>query len=123
MADHLVVKLGWEGGGLTIFDRDETGLFWYEGTTMAMDEHDSEVWKPLDCEPTSDLGQIVPEEWAMLSPMKIGATYIPWFRERFEDAWSRQPDDQKMMLGSRLNQNAWRRVFAGEKHSFYTVVP
>jgi hypothetical protein len=62
MVKVLVAKLGVEGGGLSIYRREDDGscAFRAEGSSWGFDEQDDEVVRSWSSEPLADLGLVVP---------------------------------------------------------------
>ena len=62
MEKIIAADLGLEGGGCTIYARQTDGVwwFWQEGSSMALDENDDEVWRSWSTEPVTDLIAALP---------------------------------------------------------------
>jgi ADP-ribose pyrophosphatase YjhB (NUDIX family) len=80
----LIASIGGEGGGATIYGRqtDNAWAFWREGSSM--DADDIDIWIPYRSEPVPELDEALPHWWMNASPMEINPSFIPWFRERYE---------------------------------------
>jgi len=92
-----VAALGLEGGGLTIYGSPEGGswVFWTKGSSIAMDENDSEEWRYWTTEPVADLNSLLPAEWPLFYPMEIHPEFKGWFRGHYEKACSMLREDQR----------------------------
>jgi 8-oxo-dGTP pyrophosphatase MutT (NUDIX family) len=80
----LIASIGGEGGGATIYGRqtDNTWAFWREGSSM--DDDDIDIWIPYRSEPVPELDEALPPWWMNAYPTEINPSFIPWFRERYE---------------------------------------
>ena len=93
----LVAEIGVEGGGLSIYGREDEGSwsFWSEGSSMDLDENDDEVWRSWSTDPVADLALVVPREWPLFYPMTIRPDFTGWFRDHYEEARSLLPPELK----------------------------
>ncbi len=111
MDQITVADLGVEGGGLTIYGRQEVGswVFWTEGSSIAMDENDVDEWRSWTTEPVADLNSLLPAEWPLFFPMEIHPEFKGWFRDRYEMACSMLRTDLREHHIAHLGKE-WRRV-------------
>ena len=98
----LVVEMGVEGGGATIYGRQEDGIwsFWQEGSSMGLDEYDDEEWRSWESKPVADLSLALPDEWPLFCPIKIAPEFLEWFRENYEIVCSRLRKDLNTVASS-----------------------
>jgi hypothetical protein len=115
MEKITVADLGVEGGGLTMYGT-RTGnswSFWSEGTSIALDENDDEIWKTWSSEPVSDLHLVVPSNWPLFYPLKIHPAFRGWFRENYDKACSMLREDRKANQIKHQGA-AWREELQGQ---------
>ncbi len=64
MDNIVVANLALEGGGPTVFGRQEGDhwVFWREGTSISLDANDEEVWRSWATEPVAKPSAAVPTE-------------------------------------------------------------
>ncbi len=82
----LIADLGLEGGGATIYGRQQHGtwFFWLEGTSMDLDENDDEIWRSWSSQPVQDLSLVLPKEWPLFYPSKLNPEFFDWFRKNYD---------------------------------------
>ena len=85
---QIIVELGYEGGGMTVYGRSAEGVwvFWSEGSSIDLDENDDEVWREWKTEESADLDTVLSDEWIMGHPIKIH----PRFRDYLKAAYKKQ---------------------------------
>ena len=112
MDKMLVAKIGVEGGGLSIYGRDEEGSwsFWTEGSSWGLDENDDEVVRSWSSEPVSDLGLVVPQDWPIYHPLEIHPDFIGWFREHYGSAQDSLSPEMREMQAD-FQHRRWSEVF------------
>ncbi|MDD5460210.1 MAG: NUDIX hydrolase [Methylococcales bacterium] len=87
----LIASIGGEGGGADIYGRqtDNAWVYWNEGSSM--DADDIDIWISYSWEPVQELDDALPPWWMNAYPMEINPSYIPWFRERYEQHCKKNP--------------------------------
>ncbi len=82
----VIVKLRFEGGGVTICGRQTDGVWslWKEAGAMYFDENDEENWRFWSSDPVSELSELLPKEWWMLSPIEIHPEFVAPLRREYE---------------------------------------
>jgi hypothetical protein len=108
----LVADIGVEGGGTSIYGSKSEGVwsFWTDGSSMDLDEYDDEVWRSWSSKTVSSLDVIVLNDWPIFYPSKIYVDFVEWFRQAYEKARSRLPEDQRRHQGQHRHQR-WVKVF------------
>ncbi len=93
----LVASMGMEGGGISIYGREDGGVwsFWEEGSSIDLDENDDDVWRSWSSDPVSELDRVLPQDWPVYYPTTIHLMVLDWFRRSYEDARSGLPPDQR----------------------------
>ena len=94
MDNVVIVNMGFEGGGVTIYGRQTDGVWslWNEGVSMYFDENDEENWRCWSSDPVSELSELLPKEWWQMSPTKVHPEFVAPLRreyERFRSAGAR----------------------------------
>ena len=85
--DNVVIhRIGFEGGGVTIYGRQTDGvwLLWNEGVSMYFDENDEENWRCWSSDPVSELSELLPKEWWQMSPTKVHPEFVAPLRREYE---------------------------------------
>ena len=97
----LIAKMGFEGGGITIYGRQPEGAwsFWTEGSSIDLDENDHEVWSSWSSEPVSSLDLVVPRDWPVWHPVRIHPEFAGWFRANYDRVRAALPEDQRRYQG------------------------
>src|SRR5262249_5475478 len=82
----VIVGMGVEGGGVTIYGRRTDGVwsFWQEGSSMDLDENDDEVWRGWSSDPVSDLSAALPGKWWMMYPTEVHPEFVTQLRREYE---------------------------------------
>ena len=111
MDKMLVAEIGLEGGGTTIYGRQDEGVwsFWEEGSSWGLDENDEEVVWSWSSEPVANLGPLVPPDWPMYYALTIHPDFIGWFREHYEGARASLRPDLKAMHAEHQHRR-WGQV-------------
>jgi hypothetical protein len=93
----LIASIGVEGGGAEIYgtQSDAVWSFWSEGSSIDLDENDDEVWRSWSLEPVGSLHLVVPNDWPLFHPVEIHSDFLEWFRENYDEAVLRLPQDQR----------------------------
>jgi hypothetical protein len=118
MEKLLVVQLGVEGGGATIYGSRKDGIwsFWRQSSSIALDEYDDESWRSWESEPVQDLSLALPNHWPMSSPINIAPEFLDWFRENYEIACSRLP--KYLIVDQREHPHReWMWLLYGKDHA------
>jgi hypothetical protein len=104
MEKVIVVDLGVEGGGATIYGDQNEGVwsFWQEGSSLSLDENDDECWTNWRTDPVSDLEQALPGAWLMMYPMKIQPAFLPWFLTQYEARRADLPEEERRIHDEHL---------------------
>ncbi|MGP0066842.1 MAG: hypothetical protein ACLQGP_25035 [Isosphaeraceae bacterium] len=111
MEKIVVVSLGVEGGGATIYG-EQTGTlwsFWQEGSSLCLDENDDEAWSNWRTEPVSDLEQALPDGWLMMFPIKLHPEFLPWFRAQYEGQRKKLPAEHRRIHDEHVASD-WLRI-------------
>lgn len=85
--DNVVIhRIGFEGGGVTIYGRQTDGVWslWNEGVSMYFDENDEENWRCWSSDPVSELSELLPKEWWQISPTKVHPEFVAPLRCEYE---------------------------------------
>jgi hypothetical protein len=108
MSRVVILDVGVEGGGATVFGRREAGgwRFWHNGSSICLDEDDNEDWKCWETEAVMDLKDALPRCWAAMCPTKVHPEFIPWFR----DEYGRLTASEREHPGVRFYRRHWERV-------------
>ena len=98
----LVADIGLEGGGTTIYGRQQDGIwsFWQEGSSMGLDDDDNEFCSSWKSQPVQDLSLALPHDWPMFYPSKINTEFLDWFRNNYDAACSQLTEDLRHPSGS-----------------------
>ena len=82
----VVVRVGVEGGGATVYGRQVEGqwVFWQEGSSMDLDENDDECWRGWESQPVSDLLAVLPGEWYEMFPIEVHPEFKALLRAEYE---------------------------------------
>jgi hypothetical protein len=93
----LIVEIGMEGGGVTVYGSQSEGVwsFWTEGTSIDFDENDHEVWRSWSSEPVSSLDLVLPKDWPIFYPVKIHPEMVDWFRANYDKVRGSMPEEQR----------------------------
>jgi hypothetical protein len=107
----LVAKIGVEGGGLSIYGRDDEGSwsFWTGGSSWGLDDDDDEVVRSWSSEPVPDLGLVVPPDWPLFRALEIHPDFIAWFRGHYEGARASLSPEMKEMQ-AKYQHRHWDRL-------------
>src|SRR6185295_10957154 len=113
---QLVLELGVEGGGATIFrTRSDTGewQFHVEGSSMYLDENDGEVWRSWSSEPVPRIEEALREltdnsSWVYFNPAAIHPEYRVVMSKLVRAAVAKLPTKQKEMGKLRLAE--WQQL-------------
>jgi hypothetical protein len=102
----VIADIGVEGGGVTIYGSQLTGVwtFWTEGTSMDLHENDGEEWRSWSSKPVNSLDPVLPKEWPTFYPRKFHPGFVCWFRANYNHVRAQLPEDQ------RRYQNKHRRL-------------
>ncbi|MEX2310506.1 MAG: hypothetical protein WD738_23265 [Pirellulales bacterium] len=100
---ELVLDLGTEGGGATIFrTRSDAGdwQFHIEGNALELDENEDEVWRSWSTEPVPNIEvalRAVAEDdsWVFFFPIEIHPEYRTIVRELVEAAVAKLPAERR----------------------------
>jgi len=86
MAKAVIVKMGFAGGGVTIYGCQTDGVwsFWQEGGSIYIDDNDEEDWRYWSSDPVSELSELLPKEWWMLSPIEVYPEFVAPLRREYE---------------------------------------
>ncbi len=108
----IVIEVGVEGGGATVFGEDNGGVwsFWQEGSSLSLDEDDHEIGSDWRTQPVGDLERALPGGWVRMFPMKIHPTFLPWVRTRYEAERAELPEYQRRVHDEHVHP-AWCRFF------------
>jgi hypothetical protein len=112
--DTVVADLGLEGGGATIIGSlvDGHWLFWYKGSTIALDANDDEEWRYWSTKPSPDLSAALPAGWPLMYPIKLHPEFVGWFRDHYEAACACLREDLRTSQAEYTDRH-WQRVFSG----------
>ena len=108
MDRETVLEIGCEGGGTTVYGREEGGwwVFWREWSSFALDENDDEEWRTGASEPVTDLTAVLPAKWHYLYPIRVHPRFRDLVRKLYHMATSGETDDL-----AEHNRPRWREVF------------
>lgn len=108
MDNVVIVKIGVEGGGVTIYGRQTDGVWslWNEGVSMYFDENDEENWRCWSSDPVSELSELLPKEWWQMSPTKVHPEFVAPLRREIDrpSSGSIYPQNQGPLQGPRANR-------------------
>jgi hypothetical protein len=110
MDNVVIVKMGFEGGGVTIYGRQTDGVWslWNEGVSMYFDENDEENWRCWSSDPVSELSELLPKEWWQMSPTKVHPEFVAPLRREYERFRSAGGE-----IWSPFSHERWQRLFTG----------
>lgn len=116
----LIADIGGEGGGATIYGRqtDNAWVFWQEGSSL---DADDDIWIPYRSEPVPELDEALPHWWMNAYPMEINPSFIPWFRERYEQHYknaSAFPKD--FYCGD--EEKEWKDSYCGDRDRWLEIL-
>jgi hypothetical protein len=119
---EMVLQLGVEGGGATIFRTPLASGGWQfhvEGSSIYLDENDDEDWRRWSSEPVLSIGeamQSVAEDgsWVMYYPMTIHPEYRIAVWELAQATASKLPDESSGMWKRRRAD--WQRQCQPESY-------
>lgn len=105
----VIVKMGFEGGGVTICGRQTDGVWslWKEAVSMYFDENDEENWRCWSSDPVSELSELLPKEWWQMAPTKVHPEFV-----------APLPAEYERCLGAgggnvpRFRHERWRRLLS-----------
>ncbi len=107
-----IIRLCYEGGGITVFGREENGVwsYWHEGGAMQEDVDDEgNDWKYWTSEPVANLADALRGKWTMMSPGGIHPSFLSWFHEQYEIQRATLSEGQRGMQMDRHER--WQEVF------------
>lgn len=109
MEKVVIVGMGVEGGGVTIYGRWTHGVwsFWQEGASMDLDEKDEEVWRGWSSDPVSDLSAALPDKWWLMYPTEVHPGFVAQLRSEYERCRAAQ-----LAHRGQCQQARWRELLA-----------
>ena len=118
---ELVLELGLEGGGATIYRTavaSDCWQFYVEGSSMFLDENDDEDWRSWTSEPVPTirdaLRSIVEDgSWVLCYPISVHSEYRNDVWELAQEIASTLPVERSEMWESRIWR--WQRVCLEEQ--------
>jgi len=107
----VIVEMGVEGGGVTIYGRQVEGVwsFWREGISLCLDENEDEDWRSWTSDPVSDLSLALSDKWYMMSPIEVHPDFVAQLRSEYERCRETQTSGG-CMTGFRHER--WRELLA-----------
>lgn len=81
----VILHVGIEGGGATVYGRHEADgwVFWHEGSSMYLDHNDDDQWHGWSSEPVSELCATLPDEWYRMYPIEVHPEFKALIRAEF----------------------------------------
>jgi len=112
MEKVVIVGMGVEGGGETVYGRKSNGVwsFWQEGSSMYLDDNDDEAWRSWTADPVPELSLALPEEWFMMYPTEVHPDFVPQLRREYERCCGDQPSNRR---AGRWKQERWQELLSG----------
>jgi hypothetical protein len=106
MGEVVILGIGVEGGGATIYGRRVGGqwTFRQRGTAMDLDGNDDEIWRGWESEPVTDLTAVLPDRWYMWFPVEVHPEFRALLRAEYERAVAR---DDEMCHGPVHRHGRW----------------
>jgi hypothetical protein len=97
MDQAIVLDIGREGGGITIYGRQVDGVwsFWAEGASIDVDENEDMVWRTWSREPVASIDILLPKGWPVFSPISVHPEFVDWFRAIYEKARAGLPENER----------------------------
>lgn len=90
----FIAKLSAEGGGCTVYGRQEEGVwsYWYDGSSMHLDENDEDIWLPWSSEPVPNLVDALPQSWWRMWVLSVNPDFeaqlhTAFMSHRKKDGW------------------------------------
>ena len=112
MARELIIRLGAEGGSVTIYGIQTDGIwsFQSESSSIDIDDDDNEVWLHRSSDPTDNFEELLPGYWPILFPLEIHPDFVSRFRAIYESACMRLEDDR---YGTQIRRRhrEWLQIF------------
>lgn len=110
MVRIIIVDVGVEGGGATVYGRETDGVwsFWNEGSWMYMDENDDDRWRQSASEPVAELLAALPDDWSAMYPLRVHPDFVSRIRAEYERCRRTSPGGR----GERSRHERWRELFA-----------
>jgi hypothetical protein len=113
---ELVLELSLEGGGMTIYRTPSDSGGWQfhvGGSTIDLDENDSEVWRSWQTKPLTSLDEALrsvtkDSSWVIFFPTNVHPEYRAMLWQLAQDAADNLTDAQKKHWNRRIHE--WRRV-------------
>lgn len=92
MEKAVIIDVGVEGGGATVYGRREDGawVFWHEGSAMGDDPGD---WRAWSAGPTADLFALLPSAWYRWHPVEVHPEFKALIRAEFERRMAAHADE------------------------------
>jgi hypothetical protein len=110
MENVVIVEMGVEGGGATIYGHQVSGAwtFWQEGTSMFLDDNDDEDWRSWTSEPVSELSLALPKNWWTMYATTVNPEFASQLRREYDRCRGTQ-DTERM---GRFEHKRWLELFA-----------
>lgn len=113
---EIVLKIGVEGGGATIFrtpHADGSWQFHVEGCGMYLDENDDEDWRYWSSEPVQTIQEALTEiaadgSWIYFHPNSVHTEYRNLVWELAQEIAGKMPEENTEMWEKRNRH--WRRL-------------
>lgn len=111
MEKVVIVELGVEGGGVTVYGRRVDGVwsFWGEGSSMYLDENDDIDWRHWSSEPVSTLAAALTGGWREMSPIEVHPEFVPQLRAEYMRSRSRRKPNG---FSQQLREESWEGLLS-----------
>jgi hypothetical protein len=117
-ATEVILDLGTEGGGSTIFGRQiapDQWRFYVKSNSMDLDDQDNDTWQQHQSVEVGTLEtaiNLLGENWILLYPLKVHPAFA---RQIWEAVQQRipPPDDYRFEIWSR-RRSRWEHLIQGE---------
>lgn len=112
----VVARLAAEGEGMEILGREDGGQwsFWRSvSSVFDAGEHD-DGRRSKESRPVTELTQVLPANWPLLSPVDLHPAVLDWFRTHYEAAVAAlSPGDR--VIQAQYRERHWWRTLAGHR--------
>jgi hypothetical protein len=110
MEEVIIVNMGVEGGGVTIFGRQADGVWSFRqvGGSIDFDDNDEECWRSWSRDPVSELAEALPREWYQMCPIEIHPQFVEQMRHEYE-----RSRDLGGRSWNQFRHKRWDRLFTG----------
>ena len=110
-SEEVVLDLGVEGGGLTIYRaRSEAGTWVYYKRTSSIwfDDDDNEAWQYRASEPAPSFEELLGTEWAWFTPISVHPEYRQSVWDLVQDR-ARVLEDEELRMWDR-KKHRWQAL-------------